>query len=318
MKLFDNILKLLLIFAMIPQVSQAFDFREGGLCYNMNEDGKSVTLTYETLILFAHDAPAPVEKGYTGHIVIPEKVEHEGKTYKVTAIGREAFMGNSELYSVYIPPTVQTIGKGAFMQCRSLKEVILPPDLPVISDYMFAESNLSTINIPNKVEVIGNSAFSNCYLKSITIPNSVKKIGKSAFSACRWMEKVNLGNSLETIGEAAFSICTKLSAVSLPASLTEIGPKAFFECSGIESIVIPARVSSIGEGVFSSCHGLKTVKVEKKNKKYDLKSQSLVFFPFHTDCSRLFPVSEMADRGSVFHSITNYSTKYFGVSISRK
>ncbi len=260
---------LVLIMVLIPKSTMAYDFKEGGLCYNFNEDGKSVTMTYEHLILFAYDAPAPKEKGYIGNVSIPETVKHNGKTYKVTAIDRGTFMGNSELKKVVIPKSVKTIGKEAFMNCYSLKEVILPPDLTEMSDYMFTDCGFETIVIPAKVKSIGESVFGNSSLKSIVIPNSVKKIGKSAFSGCRWMKTVTMGNSVESIGEAAFSICSDLKNIKLPASLKEIGPKAFYECGSIEDVVIPASVNTIGAGAFNNCHKLKSLKVEKGNKKYD-------------------------------------------------
>ena len=253
---------------LVPQVALAFDFKEGGLCYNINDDGKSVTLTYEQLILIALDAPMPAEKGYVGDIVIPESVKHNGKTYKVTAIDRETFMGNSELKRVAIPKTVKTIGNGAFAQCFSLKEVLLPPDLTEIGNYMFAESNITEIRIPGKVERIGASAFSNCPLKSIDIPNSVITIEKSAFSACRWMKEAKLGSSVKTIGEAAFSICPDLRTINLPASLQEIGEKAFYE-GGMESVIIPAATTKIGDGAFRYCNNLTSLKVEDGNRAYD-------------------------------------------------
>ena len=99
---------LTLIALLMPLISFSYDFNEGGLCYNFNEDGKSVTMTYEHLIMFAYDAPAPKERGYIGTIVIPSTVNHEGKTYNVTAIDEGTFMGNSELERVVIPPTVTT------------------------------------------------------------------------------------------------------------------------------------------------------------------------------------------------------------------
>lgn len=264
---FKNII-LTLIAALLPIAVSAYDFKEGGLCYNINDDGKSVTMTYEHLIMFACDAPAPLEEGYVGNIVIPSVVNHDGKDYTVTAIDRETFMGNIHLARVFVPPTVTTIGKGAFSQC-SIREVILPPDLTEISDYMFAECGLQSIKIPDKVKSIGQSAFNNSSLKSIIIPNSVKTIGRSAFSACRWLEEITLGNKVESIGEGAFSVCTSLKNISLPSTLKEIGPKAFYECSGIENVIIPASVTSIGAGAFSSCNALSSIKVEKKNKKYD-------------------------------------------------
>ena len=259
---------LALLTAIIPVVAMPYDFKEGGLCFNFNDDGKSVTLTYEYLIMFAHDAPAPSEKGLIGDVVIPSKVQHNGKTYKVTAIDRETFMANSELRSVTIPNSVKTIGRGAFAQCFSLKNVVLPADLTEISDYMFSESNLTEITIPAKVKRIGEHAFNSSSLKSITIPNSVTEIGKSAFSACRWMENATLGNSVKTIGEAAFSICPSLRSINLPASLQEIGAQAFYE-GGMESVTIPAATKSIGDGTFKYCNNLTTLQVENGNKTYD-------------------------------------------------
>ena len=78
---------LALIAVLLPLAISAYDFKEGGLCYNINADGKSVTMTYEHLIMFAYDAPAPREKGYVGNIVIPSTITHEGKSYTCTDIG---------------------------------------------------------------------------------------------------------------------------------------------------------------------------------------------------------------------------------------
>ena len=67
--------------------------------------------------------------GYTGaatELVIPAEVTHEGKTYKVTAIGGYAFQGNSTLTSITIPEGVTTIEYSAFSGCTSLTNVTLP------------------------------------------------------------------------------------------------------------------------------------------------------------------------------------------------
>ena len=262
-------LLVVLIATLIPALSFAYDFKEGGLCYNINKDGKTVTMTYENLIMFAFDAPAPTEKGYKGKIIIPETIKHNGKTYKVTAVDRGTFSCNTDLISVVMPKSVKNIGKETFMHCPRLKEVILPPSLTEISDYMFAESGLQTINIPENVKAIGNYAFASSSLKSITIPSSVKTIGQSAFSGCRWMNEATMSNNVESIGEAAFSICPSLKTIHLSSKLKEIGSKAFYECSGLEEITIPASVVSIGDGAFSNCHGLKSIKVQEGNSKYD-------------------------------------------------
>ena len=87
---------------------------------------------------------------YSGSIVIPESVEHEGATYSVTSIGSSAFYYCSGLTSVTIGNSVTSIGSSAFRYC----------------------SGLTSVTIPNSVTSIGSGAFYGCSgLTSVTIGN---------------------------------------------------------------------------------------------------------------------------------------------------
>ena len=100
---------------------------------------------------------------YSGKVIIPESVEHEGATYSVTSIGIYAFSDCSGLTSVTIPNSVTSIGECAFWAC----------------------SGLTSVTIGNSVTSIGDYAFCVCSgLTSVTIPNSVKSIEIYAFSGC--------------------------------------------------------------------------------------------------------------------------------------
>ena len=146
---------------------------------------------------------------YTGaatELVIPAEVTHEDKTYKVTAIGGYAFLGNSTLTSVTIPEGVTTIEHYAFCDCTSLTKVIIPEGVTTIERYAFA----------------GCTSLTN-----VTIPEGVTDIGAFAFNYCESLTNVTIPEGVTHIGNRAFWGCTSLTSVSLPASLTECG-EAFY------------------------------------------------------------------------------------------
>ncbi len=146
------------------------------------------------------DLTATVSR-YTGaatELVIPAEVTHEGKTYKVTAIGAEAFRGNSTLTKVTIPEGVTDIGPFAFDTCESL----------------------TSVTIPEGVTAIGNHAFHDCKsLTNVTFPEGVTTIASYAFSDCTSLTNVTIPEGVTYIRNLAFSGCTSLKSVSLPASL---------------------------------------------------------------------------------------------------
>ena len=140
-----------------------------GLKFELNEDGKSYTLTYNG---------SCKEK----NIVIDM---HKG--LPVTSIGYIAFFSCKNLTSITIPNSVTSIGDNAFWGCSNLTSITIPNSVTSIGDYAFYKcSNLRSITIPNSVTSIGFNAFSSCSnLKSITIPNSVTSIAASAFFHCK-------------------------------------------------------------------------------------------------------------------------------------
>ena len=87
--------KILMLFvamaAMLPASMSAYDFKEGGLFYKVYGDEVAVTYEYENV------------GSYSGDVVIPETVVHNGVEYPVTAIGYKAFCFCYNLTSIEIP-----------------------------------------------------------------------------------------------------------------------------------------------------------------------------------------------------------------------
>ena len=142
-----------------------------GIRYDLNAEVKQATVIKKS------------SGKYSGKVVIPESVEHEGTSYSVTSIRESAFRDCRGLTSVTIGNSVTSIGGYAFYGCNGLTSVTIPNSVTSIGVLAFYGCpGLTSVTIGNGVESIGNQAFYGCSgFTSVTIPNSVTSIGNQAF-----------------------------------------------------------------------------------------------------------------------------------------
>ena len=261
----------------------AISIEGDGINYDFDADTKQATVIQKS------------SGKYSGKVVIPESVEHEGTAYSVTSIGSHAFYGCSGLTSVTIPNSVTSIGESAFEDCSGLTSVTIPNSVTSIGESAFEDCyGLTSVTIPNSVTSIGNSAFSGCYVltsvhisdiaawcnidfdgynsnpltyaqhlylngeevKDLVIPNSVTSIGDYAFYNFEALTSVTIPNSVTSIGDCAFEDCSGLTSVTIGNSVKSIGDWAFGNCYGLTSVTIPNSVTSIGSEAFRDCSEL--------------------------------------------------------------
>ena len=165
--------KLLFLFVLtlLPLSASADAVEINGIYYNLNADAKTAEVTT--------DDPNSYFGNYSGEIIIPSEITHDGNKYAVTSIGNGTFSFCKLLTSVTIPNSVISIGHHAFESCRRLTSITIPNSVVTIGQdaFTFCE-DLSSITIPNSVTSISERAFSYCYsLTSVTIPSSVIFIG---------------------------------------------------------------------------------------------------------------------------------------------
>ena len=166
-----------------------------GLDYEVNEDGKTCTVTGMGV---CNDTD----------VVIPEYIDG----YQVTAIGKTAFWSRIWITSVTIPDSVVSIGRSAFEDCEQLKSITLSSSL----------------------ETIGIHAFQGCRsLKTISLPDSLILIDSGAFSGCNALTEVIIPDRITSISSGMFSDCKKLMSLTLPAGITDIGDGAFAGCPNL-------------------------------------------------------------------------------------
>lgn len=235
---------------------------------------------------------------YYGDVIIPTSINYRGFKYKVTSIGKWAFLGCDCLTSVIITNNIKTIGEGAFKDCSNLSSVIMSRSVKIIEEWAFSDcEGLTSISIPSSVTSISNSAFMGCCnLISINveisnpvydsrdncnavietktntliagcqrtvIPNTVSNIGQGAFFGCSAMTNIKIPNSVTNIGSIAFRKCKGLNSIIIPNSVISIGGAAFCECTSLESVTLPKNITTLGESAFNGCTALTHITIPK-------------------------------------------------------
>lgn len=137
------------------------DFVEGAIFYQDLGDNKVAVTSVNV-----DDTP----DCYSGDVVVPATVTHNGQNYTVTTVANGAFYDNLGLNSLSLPSTVNQIDIYAFYGCRYLTQVNIPEGVTRIEYCTFGMcQRLPSIVIPQTVTSIASNAFSDCNaLTSIT------------------------------------------------------------------------------------------------------------------------------------------------------
>lgn len=234
--------------------------------YNINPDGKTLTVSYGAQ---KYTAPG---------IHIPQEVTYEGKKYTVTAIGQQAFH-ESYTENFTLPNTVTEIQKYAFSSCKKIKTFNFPTDLKYIREEAFWESSIENCNLPEGLKVIGKGAFreshvkslylpstltdvegfafAKCLISEVTIPGCMKIVPESLFSGCSKLHKVIVDSGVEELENSVFSGCA-MDSIVFPSTLKKIG-KYCFASTKLKNIVLPNSVNEIGVGCFEQLYELESV-----------------------------------------------------------
>jgi len=186
----------------------SFDFCVDGIYYKKTSSS-TVEVTYKDTDY----------NTYSGTVNIPSSIKVGSTTYKVTAIGNNAFYRCTALTTVNMPSSVTRIGNYAFCSVSSMKSIVIGSGVKKIENLAFNScTSLQTVTLPEGLEYISNQAFAYCLaLKSVTIPNTVTKIDFWAFDQCKSLTTVVLGTGLKQLGHGAFSQSDALISVTCKA-----------------------------------------------------------------------------------------------------
>ena len=160
---------------------------------------------------------------YSGDLVIPAVVEHNGQECRVAYIGKRAFSG-TKILSVTIKGKLNEYGRGLS-----------------IGESSFSECNsLTSVKIEEGVTSIGYCAFYKCAnLTNVVVGDDVLSISAQAFQNSPNLTTVYLGKSVGSIGASAFFGCKKLKDFyCYGESCPEQGWGLIFEDSQFENMTL--------------------------------------------------------------------------------
>ncbi|MDE6112422.1 MAG: leucine-rich repeat domain-containing protein, partial [Bacteroidales bacterium] len=178
---------MLILFALLSGWSAgAYDFEVDGIYYDYRRevnDGNIIEGEVQVTSGYYNNK-------YSGSVVIPSTVTHEGVTYRVTSIGRSAFLNCTGLTSVTIPNSVTSIGWGAFKGCTRLTSVTLPESVTEIGDFAFRGTSIGSPLYNSRVFAYMPKGYSGEY----AIPSGIRTIAGEAFADCRGPISVTIPN----------------------------------------------------------------------------------------------------------------------------
>lgn len=243
---------------------------------------------------------------YEGTIIIPDVVEYNEKTYKITTIDEMAFSDCYSLKVIEFGKNITTIEDQAFHYCENLTDLVIPDNVISIGKQSFKHCiRIENIAIGKGLQHFGKDAFYDIfYLKNITVspenehfcdidgvlfnkdvttlyyrpanvgatsytvPVTVKRIASYSFIYSDLLQSLELPNGLEVIEEGAFAYCKNLLSIHIPASVEEIGYHFLRDTWVLGEIIVDEQSSH-----FSSEDGVL----------FDKAKQKLLYHPANRD-----------------------------------
>lgn len=261
----------------------AIETKVSDFSFTYNETTLEATVTNYTCSTTV--APSPV--------VIPETIDVDGVTYKVTGVADNAFISFSKtIDSIYISKNIKEVGTKAFtMSVSSLESFIVDSeneyfatyngilydiDLETaiaipngltsvtlyegtkeIGDYASYQGAIQTLDIPSSVTKIGVYCFENSSLATITGGEGLVEISEYAFRYTN-VTSFTFGENLETLGEYAFAECELRSIDLSNTKITRLEDGVFYHSDNLTSIDFGENITYIGYDAFWNT-GLSTV-----------------------------------------------------------
>ena len=147
-------------------------------------------------------------------------------------------------------PSLTTVGGETFFYCSFAGDLDLSSARKLGGEGFRYASGLGKVRLSDNLECIGDFVFSNTDITSINIPGTVSAVPEDAFSNCHRLTDVDLAEGIVEIGESAFVCCESLREIRFPSTLERIGDSAF-DAAGLHGVQFNKGLKQIGSEAFT-------------------------------------------------------------------
>ena len=223
----------------------------------------------------------------SGYVDIPETL----KEIPVDTIGKEAFKGQNEITTLWIPESIKSFDiYSSFEGLNGLERFDVDKNNAVLktdSDGILYSkdgkqlirfpASLQTYNgkytITDDVEAVLPFAFSGASLDIIEIGKNVNAIGRYAFVNISGLKDIDVFNNESFASENGVLYTADMKtliqyprgketpAFNVPNTVTNIAPDAFRNAWGLKTVTLPSELKNIGDYAFYDCENLEAIKI---------------------------------------------------------
>ena len=202
---------------VMPVNVAAYDFMKDDIYYDIIGPSQVAVVSADSIVGYE------LVPTYSGHIVIPSTVDHDGMNYTVTTIGDGAFFKCRHLNSVTLPSTITELHWEAFMESTAR---LIVPDLEMWCNINFHIDSSYGQGDPD-FRVWPHELDMDPSIENLVIPSSVTAVHDYSFYNTETIRSVVIPDQVTVIGQGAFAVCEKLKSVKIGANVTYIGYRAF-------------------------------------------------------------------------------------------
>ncbi len=266
-------------------------------------DRKTVKKGRFTYLIDENDHTAWIGKGHIGHCRkyhVPDSVEIEGATYRITSLEAFCFNRAVRLRKLVIPDSITYVDEDLLLSFPNLRSLYIGKGLMPMRQFFLGYGNSVVIDKENPhmrvqdnlvLSKDGTEVLASLYNKHYyEVPMGVKKLSPLCFLGNTRTTYVDLPDSLEEIGAEAFSSADRLEYLFLPDGVKSIGNQAFWGCGTLREIKLPDSLRNLGFECLNGCVNLKEIELGNIHSKriIDIKEEDLGGVPTD-DCALIVP-----------------------------